>query len=251
MSDVHAAPLIHVPERAPVRVGALLQASAALVRRHPVAALSTSLLTLLAPVTATTPRGLSLLGLLHALDVPFVSAIYDIKITMFSLVAGLLGLDATLWMFVGVIAAQVVLGALGQGAAAAVWLRLARGERASLADVGVALRCAIPLVVAHVAAAVCILAGTLAFLVPGIILGVGLQLVAFAVVDQRLGGAAACRRSMILSWPHMATLLGLTLVGGLLNLLGSLAFGVGAIFTHALVFGALAVAYDRMAQQEI
>lgn len=100
----------------------------------------------------------------------------------------------------------------------------------------------------HIFAAVAILAGLLAFGIPGIYLSVGYWLSAFMLVDRKqsfLDAMAGSRRMITPHWFDVAVLL---IVVGCIAGVGSLAFGFGLLVTAPLAVCIAATAYLRLSE---
>jgi len=100
----------------------------------------------------------------------------------------------------------------------------------------------------HVFAAVAVLAGLLAFGLPGIYLSVGYWLAAFWLVDRKqsfLDAMAGSRRMITPHWFDVAVLL---IVVGCIAGVGTLAFGFGLLVTTPLALCIAASAYLRLSE---
>jgi uncharacterized membrane protein len=84
--------------------------------------------------------------------------------------------------------------------------------------------------------------------VPGVLLGLGLCFVMHVVVDKNLGLVEAMKASWRITAGSRVELLLLALLCLLVVLLGSLVLGVGVFVAVPVVFGAVTVAYHRLAE---
>ncbi|MGC9342953.1 MAG: hypothetical protein ACP5E3_09655, partial [Bacteroidales bacterium] len=102
----------------------------------------------------------------------------------------------------------------------------------------------IPLFLAIWVSALMVFLGTLAFVIPGIYLSVGYTFVMFFVIFAKVDFWEAMELSRKLVAREWFSIFGLTLVLGLLNFLGALAFGVGLLFSIPITYCALYAAFD-------
>lgn len=94
---------------------------------------------------------------------------------------------------------------------------------------------------------ICILLGMIAFIVPGVILALGVSLARYYVVDQRLGPIDAMRTSWNATVGHKANIFLFYLVGTLLLLGGLMACCVGVIVAQTVIVVAESILYMRLA----
>lgn len=102
----------------------------------------------------------------------------------------------------------------------------------------------IPLFLSTWISALMVFLGTLAFIIPGIYLSVGYTFVLFFVIFAKMDFWEAMELSRKLVGREWFSIFGLTLVLGLLNFLGALAFGVGLLFSIPITYCALYAAFD-------
>ena len=88
--------------------------------------------------------------------------------------------------------------------------------------------------------------GMLLLIVPGIILGIRLQMYVWAIVDNHAGPIEALQQSWTMTRGFAWNLLLLNLLLGLINMLGMLALGIGLIVTVPLSMVAWGHAYRRL-----
>jgi lipoprotein-releasing system permease protein len=124
-----------------------------------------------------------------------------------------------------------------------MWCAIARGERAGLGQLFRGGDRFVPLVVALVLRLIIVLVGLACLILPGILLGLGLSLTEFFVVDRRMSPLAALRASWDASVGKKGRLMLYLTGGGLLILAGYLAAGIGAIVAVSVVWLGLAVIY--------
>jgi len=100
---------------------------------------------------------------------------------------------------------------------------------------------------AHILSAILIMLGLIAFVIPGIMIAMGLSFVPFLVVERGLGPIQAMQESWRITNGHKGRLflLVLALVG--LNFLGLLAFVVGVLVAIPVTMIAFAHAYRTLA----
>ena len=146
---------------------------------------------------------------------------------------------------VGGILAGLMLGCLG-----IIWLRLLRGQTLSLSDLGVLKDkgMIVPLMAAGLLNQVVITLGFFMFVIPGIILSLGLLMYGYIVVDKNLGPIDALKASWQLTNGHKISLLLLGFLCGVLNLVGAIPCGLGLIATVPITMGAMIFYYDRIAE---
>jgi hypothetical protein len=91
-----------------------------------------------------------------------------------------------------------------------------------------------------------VFAGSLALIVPGVILALGLGMSQFYVVDQNMGPIEAMSASWNAMKGHKAHFLGFLLVSFLVALVGLAACCVGVIVAQAVIYVATAAIYTRV-----
>lgn len=146
-----------------------------------------------------------------------------------------------------VIAAAVVQTGL-TGGAIVYWLKLIREQDARFGDLGRGFRTLLPLLVTNLIAGICILAGTLVLVVPGVVIGLGLMFVMHVVVDKNIGYIEALKASWSITRGYKVELLLLSILCSLVCLLGAVCLVVGVFVAMPVAFGAVAVAYNRLAE---
>lgn len=88
--------------------------------------------------------------------------------------------------------------------------------------------------------------GFILLIIPGVYLSVRLSIFAFALIDEDLKPVSALKRSMDLSKGRFWQLFWLTLVLGLLNIVGVIAFGIGVLVTVPLTALAMVYVYEKL-----
>lgn len=86
--------------------------------------------------------------------------------------------------------------------------------------------------------------GSLAFIIPGIYLSVGYSFAMFFIIFGKIDFWEAMKLSRKLVSREWFSIFGLTLVLGLINFVGALAFGVGLLFSIPISYCALYAAFD-------
>ncbi len=128
------------------------------------------------------------------------------------------------------------------------FLRTARGEPSSLADLFQGPPYLIPALMGMGVVVLATLAGLVALILPGIYIGLRLQFVPFLIVDG-WGPRDALRRSWTITRGKVLWLLGFNVVGSLLNLLGLLLFMVGMVISQPLTLMASTLLYQDLSQE--
>jgi uncharacterized membrane protein len=174
----------------------------------------------------------------------------DIVCAIAALVTRIVGLGTTVGLVVSicvmVVAGIAYLGLMG--GAIVYWLKLIRDQDPSLADLGTGFRYVIPLVTTAIVTLVVVGCGLGLLVVPGVLLGLGFCFVAHVVVDKNLGLVEAMKASWRITAGNRVELLLLALLCLLVVLLGSLVLGVGVFVATPVAFGAVTVAYHRLAE---
>ncbi len=130
-----------------------------------------------------------------------------------------------------------------------VWLRLVRGQTNQPINwTGIVGKFAIPLLLGGLLQAVAIYTGVLAFIVGAIIVGLGLAMMPFLIVDWDLSAMQALKKSWSLMDGHKTNLFILGLALFVLNLVGMIPCGLGLIVTAPMSSGAMALFYTRIAR---
>lgn len=128
-------------------------------------------------------------------------------------------------------------------------LNIARGQQAPLSDLFSGAQYFWRMLGASILYGLMIAAGTLACIIPGIILGLMFLPYTFVLVDQNVGVLECLSRAKDITKNNLLALVWLVLVSFGINLLGMLALCVGLIFTVPLSMLFLAVAYCKMTGQ--
>ncbi len=102
----------------------------------------------------------------------------------------------------------------------------------------------IPLFLLVIVAVFFVFLGTLAFILPGIYLSVGYTFAILFVIFTRVDFWEAMELSRKLVGREWFSIFGLTLVLGIINFIGALAFGVGLLFSIPITYCALYAAFD-------
>jgi uncharacterized membrane protein len=183
-------------------------------------------------------------------ELVLILLVMDVVALLGGSVPRIVGVESTL----GLVASIVALSAAGivllglQGGAIIYWLKLVRDQDPSFADLGTGFRYIIPLVTTAIVTLVVVCSGLALLVVPGILLGLGLCFVAHAVVDKNLGLVEAMQASWRITAGNRVKLLQLALLCLCVVLLGCLVLGVGVLVATPVVFGAVTVAYHRLAE---
>lgn len=161
-------------------------------------------------------------------------------------------LELSLVLVVGAIvtAFVVLMVALQTGIAggtAIYWLRLVRGQSASLNHTGKVIPVMLPLLGTVVLQWLGIFTGYLLLIVPGVMLTYGWFFVTHVVVDKNLKFRDALAASWRLTDGYKGQLFVVAILMGLLNIGGMLACCVGMFVTNAINSGVVAILYDRLA----
>jgi hypothetical protein len=143
--------------------------------------------------------------------------------------------------------ASMILGAVLLGGLHYFFLRLSRGEPASVADVFVGFGPAIgPLILCGLVSSILEAVGLLFLIVPWIYLVVCWHLSAIVILDKKLEFWAAMELARKVVTHHWWAMFGLALVCLLLNLGGSLACCIGIFVTGPIATGAMVEGYRRL-----
>jgi len=95
----------------------------------------------------------------------------------------------------------------------------------------------------------CVLAGLILLIIPGIIVGLMLMFVKYLVIERNLSPVAALKESNRITKGHKWPLLGLLAMVILLNLIGALLIGVGLLVSVPVTMLALVHAYRTLERQ--
>lgn len=88
--------------------------------------------------------------------------------------------------------------------------------------------------------------GLVVFVVPGVIIALGLRFSQYFVVDKNLAGIEALKASWNMTKGQLWQLLGLAFVAMLINIIGVIAFFVGLLFTAPTTLVAYAYVYRKL-----
>ena len=122
--------------------------------------------------------------------------------------------------------------------------RIVRGKYVQIDHFFDGFRFFIPLFLLVIVSVILVFLGTLVLIIPGIYLSVGYTFAIFFVIFGKSDFWDAMELSRKLVSREWFAIFGLTLVLGLLNLLGALAFGVGLLFSIPITYCALYAAFD-------
>jgi hypothetical protein len=143
--------------------------------------------------------------------------------------------------------ASMVLGAVLLGGLHTFFLRLSRGESASVADVFAGFGPAIgPLILCGIVMAILDFAGFLFLIIPGIYLVVCWHLSALVILDKKLEFWPAMELARKVVTHHWWAMFGLALVCVLLYFGGTLACCIGLFVTGPIATGAMVEGYRRL-----
>jgi uncharacterized membrane protein len=140
---------------------------------------------------------------------------------------------------------SLVAGAFFQVGQTRLWLEAARG-RASLASLVSGGDRLLSMIAFNVMVGVAVTLGSLLCIVPGVILGVGLSMGSFFVVDAEMGPIEAMRASWAVTKGQKWSVLGFLLLAGLIGMCGFLFFCVGALATVPFAYLAQTLLYLRL-----
>lgn len=99
---------------------------------------------------------------------------------------------------------------------------------------------------ALVVGSVIVAAGLIVFIIPGIYIGLRLSQSFYLVVDQKLSGIDALKRSWAITQGHALQLLLLAIVVGLINMVGAIALLIGLLVTIPTTTIAMAFVYRKL-----
>lgn len=91
--------------------------------------------------------------------------------------------------------------------------------------------------------------GLILLIVPGIIWALKYRMFSYLVIEKNMDIMDALKESARLTKGARWSLLGFVIVGGLINIAGFLAFGIGAAITAPIVMVATAAVYLKLAEQ--
>ena len=125
-------------------------------------------------------------------------------------------------------------------------LRFVDGDHGELADLFATFPSLISYILASFLVGIIVTIGMLLLIVPGIILGIRLQMYVWAIVDNHAGPIEALQQSWTMTRGFAWNLFLLNLLLGLINMLGMLAIGIGLVVTVPLSMVAWGHAYRRL-----
>jgi uncharacterized membrane protein len=125
-------------------------------------------------------------------------------------------------------------------------LRFVDGDRGELVDLFATFPLLINYILATIVVGIIVMVGMLFFVIPGIILGIRLQMYTWAIVDKQVGPIEALQQSWEMTRGSAWNLFLLGLLLGLINMLGMLALGVGMLVTGPLSMVAIGHAYRKL-----
>ena len=125
-------------------------------------------------------------------------------------------------------------------------LRFVDDDRGELVDLFATFPLLINYVFATIVVGIIVTIGMLFFVIPGIFLGIRLQMYAWAIVDKQIGPIEALSQSWEMTRGSAWNLFLLSLLLGLVNILGMLALGIGMLVTGPLAMVATGYAYRRL-----
>ena len=120
------------------------------------------------------------------------------------------------------------------------------GKEPELADMFTAYDVYINFLIAGILYGLIVAVGTLALIVPGIILAIMFQFYKYAIIDKKLGITESLNYSKELTRGYKWTIFGIDIVLILINLGGALLFLVGLIFTIPITMIAEAIMYKKL-----
>jgi hypothetical protein len=127
-----------------------------------------------------------------------------------------------------------------------IYVTAARGQSPALADLFGGGRRSLAMLGMSILYGIVVGVGVLAFIVPGIVLAIGLQIADLFVVDAELGPVAALRASWQVMRGHKVQMFVFNLLSMLVVIAGALACGIGIVAALAVVRIAEAVIYLRV-----
>ncbi len=128
-----------------------------------------------------------------------------------------------------------------------LWLRLLRGQGFTLSDMKPLISSFFPLVLTCFLTTFIIMAGFLFFIVPGVMLWLGLSMVPMLVIDKNLRYLDAIQASWRLMKGHKGDYFVFAFVMGLLNIVGALACGIGLLITVPISIAGSVAYYANIA----
>ncbi|GEM_PF-1949636 len=149
-------------------------------------------------------------------------------------------------MFVSMISSLLM--AVLLGAINIIWLRAIRGQKLEMNNMVDVKSFAISLIITQLIMQLAMYAGLAFLILPGIIIGLGLSMSTFLVIDKNLKPMDAIKTSWALMKGHKVELFIFGIILAVFNFVGMLALCVGVIFTYAISIGAMAMFYDRLVE---
>jgi uncharacterized membrane protein len=131
-----------------------------------------------------------------------------------------------------------------------IWLQAARGGTPSFDLLFSGFDRLLPYLASSLLMVIAVLIGTICFIIPGVLVGLGLVLSQFYVVDARMGPISALSASWKATSGQRQKVFILTFAVGLLCVAGLLTCGIGAFVAVPVGNMALAIAFLRMSGRE-
>lgn len=156
-----------------------------------------------------------------------------------------------------IVAASVIVGMIGfvpqfilqivsQIGLTRMYLAVARGQQADLSTLATGLDRVWTVLGAGLMVAMAVFGGSLLLLIPGMILGIGLQMSNMLAVDTRLGAVDCVRASWRIMDGHKLNYFAMMFLLGMINMVGVLPCGMGLLVTFPLTFVAMGIVYTRI-----
>lgn len=151
-------------------------------------------------------------------------------------------------ILVGLIGAvpQFVLQMVSQIGLTRMYIAVARGQPADLSLLTSGLDRVWTVLGAAVLVAAAAFGGTLLLFIPGMIIGLGLQMTTFLAVDTKLGAVDCVRASWRIMDGHKLSYFAMMFLLGMINLVGIIPCGLGLLVTIPLTFVSIAIVYTRV-----
>lgn len=152
------------------------------------------------------------------------------------------------FVVLAVVLVMAVIGVFVTYGSTSMWLRIIRNQPM---DLGMSFKGSVamflPLACTMFFVFLAKLTGLMLCIVPGVILALGFYFTSFMVVDKNIPYVDALKASWELTDGHKVSLFVFAILAFLLNFAGVLACCVGVVVTNAVVMGATAIIYDRLA----
>ncbi len=155
-----------------------------------------------------------------------------------ALVAIVLGLIGAIPQFFLQMASQIGLTRM--------YLSVARGQPADLSMMTTGYDRIWTVLGAALLTGLAVFGGTLLLFIPGIILGLGLQMSNFLAIDTRLGAVDCLRASWKMMDGQKGSYFALMFIMGMINLIGLIPCGMGLLVTVPLSFVTIGIVYTRV-----